>query len=263
MKFKAGIIQHSVKCGDIEYNKQVVFAKIRQLERQNVSLIVLPELWATGFAYKELELLAKQTPSLIHQIQEIISKKTIVIGTFAQIYQRKIYNTAFVIAKEGILGEYQKIHLFSPLKEDKHFARGWQWQTITSPLGNLGIMICYDLRFPELARCLTLRGAEILVVPASWPQTRAEHWKVLLRARAIENQVFVIGANACGIQGQIKMGGNSVIISPWGEILARANEKETILKTEIDTELIKRAREIIPCLKERRPEVYHVQRKNC
>ncbi len=257
MRYKAGIIQLAIKRGEIEVNKQVAFEKIKQLVKENTQLIILPELWATGFAYKELPALANLTPELIKEIQGLLPEGVVVACTLPQQEGRHIYNTAFLVSNKDILARYQKLHLFSPMQEDKHFAKGRRWVVVSTPLGQIGLLICYDLRFPELARRLVLEGAEVLIVCAAWPQMRIEHWQILLRARAIENQVFILAANACGQQGRLKMGGHSAIISPWGEVLAKAGKEETVLMAEIDLEKVEEARRSIPCLQDRRSEVYH------
>ena len=123
-------------------------------------------------------------------------------------------------------------------------------------LGRLGIAICYDLRFPELFRKLALEDAEIICLPAEWPKPRQEHWKTLLRARAIENQLFVIAANCCGVQGKLDFFGLSQLISPLGNILQMAGEEDTELVAEFDFKEMEEYRAQIKTLDDRRADIY-------
>ncbi|HEY5973198.1 MAG TPA: nitrilase-related carbon-nitrogen hydrolase, partial [Geobacteraceae bacterium] len=116
--------------------------------------------------------------------------------------------------------------------------------------------ICYDLRFPELARRLAVEGAEILVVPAEWPKPREEHWRTLLRARAIENQLFVVAANCCGIQGKLDFFGMSLIVGPKGELLAEAGDEPVEITATLDFAEMASWREQITCFKDRKPAYY-------
>ena len=258
MLVKIGIIQLDIHLGEINRNVNYALSNIQNMVEKRVRLIVLPELWSSGFDYKHLEKIAETTPKILKKISQLVTDNTIVIGTMPQIKKEKLYNVAFLINKKGLLGEYQKIHLFTPTEEDKHFTPGKKLVVTPSYLGKIGVLICYDLRFPEIARCLTLKGAEILAISAAWPLERIEHWRILLRARAIENQLFVIAANASGIQNKIKMGGHSAVVSPDGRCLVEAGCFETILITEIDLKRVYAFRQEIPCLKSRRPEVYNV-----
>jgi len=258
MLVKIGIIQLDIHLGEINKNVTYALSNIQNMVEKGVRLIVLPELWSSGFDYKHLAKLAENTPKILQEVQQIITANTLVIGTLPEIKKGKLYNTAFLIDKTGLLDFYQKSHLFTPSGEDKHFTPGKKAVVVTTHLSKIGVLICYDLRFPEIARCLTLKGAEILAISAAWPLERIEHWRILLRARAIENQLFVIAANASGIQNKIKMGGHSAVISPDGTCLGEADNSETILITEIDLKRVYTFREEIPCLKSRRPEIYNV-----
>jgi predicted amidohydrolase len=117
-------------------------------------------------------------------------------------------------------------------------------------------MICYDIRFPELARRLALGGAKLLLVPAEWPNPRLHHWRTLLTARAIENQMYVVACNRTGVSGSTSFFGHSMVIDPWGEIVAEADEQETILQATIDLALVDEVRTRIPVFEDRRPALY-------
>ncbi len=253
--FKAAAIQFDIRLGDTDYNLSYVLSEIKRLTTEGVKLILLPEMWSTGYAWRKLAKLSEQTPQILKELMNA-SKKAVIIGSVPEKNGDDIYNTAYVIDSGELIGEYRKIHLFTPMKEDYFLKPGNKTLLCDTSVGKIGVMICYDVRFPELARKLTLEGAEILVVPAEWPHHRLDHWKTILRARAIENQLFVIAANRCGKQGMVRFCGNSMIVNPWGEVIANADEDEATVKAEIDLGLVAKYRVDMPALKSRRPEVY-------
>ncbi|MFH1674567.1 MAG: carbon-nitrogen family hydrolase [Pseudomonadota bacterium] len=255
---RAGIIQFDVKLGDVDSNLKRAKQHIRRLANQGVKMIVLPEMWSTGFANKELDRLAETTPDILGEISLLAKEtNTIIIGSLPEKVEKKIFNTAYLVDERGaISATYQKIHLFSLTGEDQWFNGGRKGVVCSTSVGPVGLLICYDLRFPELCRSLTLKGAKIVVVMAQWPDSRAAHWKTLLAARAIENQVFVLAANRCGQDHDLVYAGHSRIISPCGEVLARAGKKGTSITADIDFKLLDRFRKTIPCLRERVPEAY-------
>jgi predicted amidohydrolase len=142
------------------------------------------------------------------------------------------------------------------MREDQFLGSGNQILIAETSVGRLGVAICYDLRFPELFRKLALAGAEIVCLPAEWPKPRQEHWKTLLRARAIENQLFVIAANCCGVQGKLDFFGLSQLISPLGTVLQMAAEEDTELVAQFDFAEMDKYRDQIKILSDRRADVY-------
>jgi predicted amidohydrolase len=127
---------------------------------------------------------------------------------------------------------------------------------VDTSVGRIGVAICYDLRFPELFRRLTMDGAELICLSAQWPKPRSDHWRTLLKARAIENQVFMVAANCCGRQGKLDFFGSSMIVSPRGEILAEAGEEPCNVMADIDWEAQRAYRQAIPAWNDRRTDVY-------
>jgi omega-amidase len=257
-KFKAAIIQFDVHRGDLERNLGHVKRRAIALSQQGVKLIVLPEMWSVGFANRRLKELAGTTALVLKDLRRVARELRMTIaGSLPEKRGNKIYNTAYVVDNDGaIAGTYRKVHLFSPTGEDQYFVGGRKAVIAHTSLGPIGLMICYDVRFPELCRSLTLRGAPIVAVMAQWPAERRIHWDVLLRARATENQIFILGANRCGMDGPMVYGGHSRIISPDGQILARAGNRPASLHAEIDLRAVDRIRNRIPCLKERVPQAY-------
>ncbi len=203
---------------------------VKIIQSFNADLIVFPELFNTGY-YPENYRKSDITPIL--KASEY-SNAVIVAGA-AEVDGNDLYNTAFVICKGKVIGKHRKTKLFPLTHEVETFKAGNRVDVVKTPIGDLGVIICYEIRFPEIARKLTKLGAKIITVPAVFPKDRIEHWKILLRARAIENQVYVIGANC--VNGFC--GGCSMIIDPLGRILAEAGcEEETVVSAKIDLNFV-------------------------
>lgn len=176
-----------------------------------------------------------------------------------------VYNTTVLLNPQGqVAARYRKVHLFdveaggAVYRESDTFIPGDEVVVAETPWGGMGLSICYDLRFPELYRSLTARGARIIFTPAAFTlATGKDHWEVLQRARAIENQVFVVAPAQIGeyLPGRAR-NGNAMIVDPWGTVLARAGEQETYVLAELDFSYQEQVRAKIPCLRHRRPEVY-------
>jgi len=254
---KAAAIQFNITLGEIEPNLAQVRRELARLAGEGVQLALLPEMWATGFAYSQLNELAGRTGELVAELTTLSRQYgMVVVGSLPEPHEDKVYNTAYVIDNGELKGKYRKIHLFSLMQEDRSFDGGNEWLLVATTVGRIGVFICYDLRFPELARRLALEGADILVVPGEWPKPRQEHWRTLLRARAIENQLFVVAANCCGMVGKLDFFGMSMIIDPKGEVVAEAGyEPQSIIAT-LDFAAMAAWREQIPCFNDRKPECY-------
>jgi len=255
---RAAVIQFDIRSGEVESNLKIAKQRIVALADQGVQLVLLPEMWSTGFANERLKELSETTPGILEGLSRVAKKLHLtIIGSLPEKKGTGVYNTAYVIDRDGsIAGTYRKIHLFSPTREERYFRPGRRAVVSKTSLGPIGLMICYDLRFPELCRSLALRGAKMVAVMAEWPAERVAHWEVLLKARAIENQLFILGANRCGSDGDLSYAGHSRIISPFGEVVARAGKRPITISATIDLCVVERARKQIPCLKERMPEAY-------
>ena len=257
MTINAAAIQFNIKQGDVDANLAYVRAALKRVADQGVQLVLLPEMWSSGFAYKNLNELALRTEGIVEELLELSGQlKLVICGSMPEPNGDKVFNAAYVMDNGRLAGVYRKLHLFSLLGEDKAFSGGNQWLLADTSLGKLGVIICYDLRFPELSRRLALEGAQVLCVPAQWPKPRQEHWRTLLRARAIENQLFVVSANACGLVGKLDFFGMSMIINPKGEVLAEADEEEREIVAELDMQVMDDWRAQIPCFNDRKPECY-------
>ncbi len=171
-----------------------------------------------------------------------------------------LYNTCYTFNKKGeCVVEYDKTHLFSYAKEHEYFQAGDRVTTFELDGVKCGVIICYDIRFLELVRTLALQEIEVLFVPAQWPVPRINHWEILNQARAIENQMYVVCVNACGVAGETIYGGHSAVINPWGEVLAKAGDKEEIITAELDFGIVERIRNSINVYRDRRPELYNIK----
>lgn len=244
----AGFLQFDVQLGDIENNLAKVKQGLKNLAPDKLGIIVLPELWATGFDYKHLTDLALKTPKMLETIQELAAKYGIYLaGSLPEAILTEIgisvFNTMYIIGPDGAMGSYRKQQLFAPMQEDKYFTPGDDPQPIDTPLGRLAALVCYDLRFPELGQSQAAQGAGILLVSAQWPAARKDHWRILICARAIENQMFVVACNRCGETDNITFAGHSMVVAPDGSVLAEAEEAEEAIFKEIDPSLIDKARE--------------------
>ena len=222
-------------------------------------LVVLPELWVPGaFAYSGFEATANKLGAgamaeIAAATREIGSY--VLAGTYIERRGDELHNTAVLLSPSGeIVHTYRKIHLFGfDRGEATVLTAGDNWTVATLPqLPVLGMTTCYDLRFPELYRQFVDQGAELIVVPTGWPASRLEHWRVLSRARAIENQVFFIGCNQVGRQEGVELAGHSVVIDPWGELLAEAGTGEEVLTVDIDVAMVAKTRSDFPVLRDRK-----------
>ncbi|MEA3280586.1 MAG: carbon-nitrogen family hydrolase [Thermodesulfobacteriota bacterium] len=255
---KAGIVQFDVKLGDVESNLETAFQGINFLGAGKADIAVLPEMWSCGFDNQRLTVHAEKTGAIIDRLSQAASKYNMIIaGSMPESFEGNIYNTMYVIDSNGdIAGTYRKIHLFSLTGEDKYFSAGNKAVVCKTSIGPVGLMICYDLRFPELCRSLALSQAILVIVSAQWPIGRTRHWDILLRARAIENQIFVVAANRNGKEGDIEYGGHSQFVTPLGDVLDIAGDKACILNARLNLSEISEFRNKIPCLNERVPGAY-------
>lgn len=181
----------------------------------------------------------------------------------------KIYNTSLVINREGeIIGKYRKIHLFDieiegkvSAKESDTITPGDEVVLVETEFGKLGLSICYDLRFPELYRTMALQGAKVLFIPAAFTlYTGIHHWETLLKARAIENQCFVVAAGQFGSYppDSKALFGSSMVVDPWGIAIARAPEREGVITANLNFADIDHTRQNVPCYNHRKPELYRL-----
>jgi predicted amidohydrolase len=250
-KIRIAVVQPTLEEGDVAGNWRKVRKALEQAGSRNANLVVLPEMWLAGYAYRRLEELAGRTPASLEKVGALARRLGLfVVGSWAErCLDGRICNTAHVVGPDGrVRSSYRKVHLFGPMKEDRHFAPGEAVAVADLEIGKVGVGLCYDLRFPELARKMALRGAELLLFPSQWPEIRLGHFHTLLAARAIENQLFTVGANRTGRNASVLFGGGSTVIGPRGEIVAQLGEEEGLIEADVDLGLVAEVREEISYL---------------
>ncbi|MCK5774079.1 MAG: hypothetical protein KAH57_09865 [Thermoplasmata archaeon] len=261
---RAAIVQTELKLGDIDVNLSRARDIIDDMKGSS-DLLIFPEMFSSGFAYDDLEEIATRSPDVIRFMKGVsIELSAHLMFTMAERDGGHVVNRAYLMGPDGdVLGHYDKTHLFSPAGEDVHFKGGDELNMLHMGQIRMGPLICYEIRYPEMSRKYALDGAHILVYMAQWPAKRIFQWELLLRARAVENQCFVIGSNICGLHGSTEMGGHSMIVSPFGEVLTSLEGKAGWASSELDPERMYRFRRGIPAMKYRRPELYHnIDRSN-
>ncbi len=246
----------------LEKNKAAnVDRGLRMLEEAaaNHDLIVMPEIWTTGYSLGRLQQEAETPDSyVIREIRRIAAQYrcNIIAGSVPMLHDGKIYNTAVTVNRGGdIVSLYDKVHLFGLFNEEDFFAPGNNFQSFLLDGIRCASTICYDLRFPELYRHLTLQGAKIIVCPAEWPESRGDIWRLLAQARAVENNIFILAVNCSGYFKGAPFYGHSMIIAPSGEILAEAGMEEEVISCIIDLADVDRTRQRINALADIRREL--------
>jgi D-glycero-beta-D-manno-heptose 1-phosphate adenylyltransferase len=246
----AACVQLAVRVGTPQANLQRVQQMVEAHNFPPETLVVLPELWATGFAYSQVNILAQETPALLAALQDIAHKYTLYFaGSLLEPQaQGKPYNTLFVVGPEGILGSSRKQQLFHFWEENRYLQAGGQPQPIFTPFGPLGGLICYELRFPEISRSHAFAGCRLLVLSAQWPLARLDHWQLLVRARAVENQCLVVACNASGFMDAQPLAGHSLVVDANGQVLAEAGEGEEVLQAALSLDTLSELRSrFCPC----------------
>lgn len=263
---RASLIQMRVDSGE-SVNSRRERASSLVGSQSGADLVILPELWPLGaFAFDTfadgaesatdgptataMSQAARQAGVWLHA-GSIIERPR---SADQPIGESELYNTSLVFSPDGeLVRTYRKIHRFGfDRGEATLLSAGAEPTTVAHPAATLGLATCYDMRFPELFRALVDAGSEVFVVPAGWPAKRAEHWTLLARARAVENQVYVLACGTAGEHAGVPQAGRSVVVDPWGEVVAESSgNEEEILTAELDLEQVSRVRDSFPVLKDR------------
>jgi omega-amidase len=253
------LAQIDLALGNPTANLETARAAIAEAKGRGADIVVLPELWSTAY---DLEHATEHASTLDAGMFAAIANaarenQIAVVGSLLESHDGRVYNTAtFVDARGNRVGAYRKLHLVQMLGEDRYLAGGNDAQVYDTESGKIALGICYDLRFPELWRHYALDGAHVAFLPAEWPIPRIAHWRTLLPARAIENQVFVVGCNRVGTSKDQTFGGHSMIVNPWGEVLVEGDERAVLLVAQIDLDLVEQVRQRVPVFRDRRQDVY-------
>ncbi|PVE10255.1 carbon-nitrogen family hydrolase [Streptomyces scopuliridis] len=270
---RASLIQIAVDPDEsVDSRRRRAAALVR--EQRGADLVVLPELWPVGaFAYESFADEA-ETPDgpTFREMSKAASEAGVWLHAGSIVERAQdgraqdgrapdgpdqdgtLYNTSLVLSPAGeLVRTYRKIHRFGFDKgEATLMGAGGDLVTVRLPETTLGLATCYDLRFPELFRGLVDAGAETLVVPAGWPARRRGHWTLLARARAVENQAYVLACSTAGTHAGVEQSGHSIVVDPWGEVLAEAGTDEEVLTVDFDPGTVATTRERFPALKDRR-----------
>ncbi len=247
------LVQMNVRKGAPRTNWTTMQEYVLKAAQQGAQVVVFPELWDAGSAFdKGREIASSLSGGLFAQVVTLARQHNIHI--FGSLYEKRgtgVCNTIAVISpRNGVMGAYRKIHLFPLMQEDRWLLPGEAPLVIDLPWGRTGFAICYDLRFPELFRRYAAERAEIVFMPMAWPHPRQAHYRTLLRARAIENQCFMVAVNRVGLEeeGGLHYFGHSSVIDPWGETVLEAGEVEGVFTVTVDMGQVARVRRELPAL---------------
>ncbi|MFF6781073.1 nitrilase-related carbon-nitrogen hydrolase [Streptomyces sp. NPDC012510] len=262
---RASLIQIGVDEDEsVDSRRRRVASLVR--DQAGADLVVLPELWTTGaFAFESFDEAAEPLEGPTYEAMAEAASDAGVWLHAGSIPERAeagggsasgggiLYNTSLLFSPSGDLAAaYRKIHRFGFDKgEAVLMGAGSELVTLRLPETTLGVATCYDLRFPELFRGLVDAGAETFVVPAGWPERRRAHWTLLAQARAVENQAYVLACGTAGTHAGVPQAGHSIVVDPWGEVLAEAGSEEEVLTVDLDPAKVATTREQFPALKDR------------
>jgi len=264
-KVRIALAQISCKRGDKAKNIRKIEAKVTKAKRLDAKLVVFPELSLTGYTLRDqIYELAETIPGKSTTALENLAKKTgtyIVFGMpeLSEKTQATIYNTAVLVGPDGFIGKYRKMYLptHSVFEEKRYFRPGYQTAVFETELGKIGLIICYDIFFPEVSRLVRLSGAQLIVCISASPATRRSFFETLTVARAIENVAFLAYVNLVGLEDGLQFWGGSRLIGPNGKVLAKAKyDKEDVAIGEIDYADVRPIETFVPTLKDLRPELF-------
>ena len=260
MTLRIALAQIPVEHGKPEENYKKVAQYLSKAAQAKANVVVLPELWNTGYDLARLEEIADvegQRTKEFLQAKAQEYKIDIVGGSVAIKENEQFYNITYIVDKQGkLISEYRKVHLFRLMDEDKYLAAGEQKNVFELSGVKNASFICYDIRFPEWLRTVAKEKLSVIYVVAQWPQTRIEQWKALLIARAIENQTYVVAVNRVGENPDNKFNGHSLIINPLGEVLSDSGDQETLTVYDLDTSKMEKFTQQIHVFEDCRPELY-------
>lgn len=261
MEITVALAQMEIVLGDVEQNLATAQRMAAQAAAQEADLLVLPELWSTGYDLAQADVYESALGEGSFGLMAGMARDEglYVAGTALETNPQGLpFNTAALYGPDGKLaGAYQKVHLWAPLGEVEHMTAGERLPVFDLPFGRVALAVCYDLRFPELWRRYADGGAQLVVIPSEWPVRRVEHWRLLLRARAVENQFFVAGCNRTGADVDGEFGGHSAAVDPWARVLVEGGADSGLLVATLELDEVARSRSLFPFLQDRRPEVYN------
>jgi predicted amidohydrolase len=260
MQLRIALAQMEIQPGQPAANLARADSWASEAAKLGSDLLLLPELWSSGYDLERARALASKPNSGAHAAMADLARRHRLFVYGSILVERepgKIGNTGLLFDPEGkAIAEYAKVHLFRLMNEDRHMQPGDRPVLVETPWGKTGLAVCYDLRFPELFRAYAVQGARAVLLVAEWPLPRLMHWQTLLRARAIENQLYMIACNCVGSSNGVQFFGHSTIVDPWGDIIVEADDRETLVTAAIDMARVEEVRRKLDVLSDRRPEAY-------
>jgi len=269
-KFKVSLSQFPCKIGNKKHNMNKIVKHVKQAKKQKADIIIFPEMSLTGYTVRDLAYeLAEEIPGpSTEKIAELADKEDLYIIFGMPERSEKgegiLHNTAVLIGPEGYVGKYRKMHLptHSVFEEKRYFRLGYEVPIFETNLGALGITICYDIFFPEMARILRLQGAKFIICISASPAVRKKFFEVLTTSRAIENTCFLAYVNLVGIENGLQFWGGSRLIGPNGHIITQSKyDEEDISFGTVDYSDIRAIEAFVPTLRDLRPELFASLRK--
>jgi len=263
--------QISCRVGDKRHNVETMKRIIKHAKKRKANLVAFPELALTGYVVRDRAYeLAEPVPNgqSVRQMEEIARKENthIIFGTIERSAKASavLHNTAVLIGPKGYIGKYQKMYLptHSVFEEKRYFRPGYQTPVFETEIGKLGMIICYDVYFPEVTRVLTLKGAKLIVCISASPSVRKGFFETLTAARAIENTVFIAFVNLAGIEDGLQFWGGSRIIAPSGNLISQARyDEDDLISARFNYSELTRVQAWVPTLRDLRPEIFDSLKK--
>jgi predicted amidohydrolase len=270
-KIKIALAQISSKRENKKENLQKIEEFTIKAKEQEADLVIFPELALTGYVLRDqIYELAEVIPGPSIKRIEYLAKKTgmhIIFGMpeLSEKTEATIFNTAVFVGPTGFIGKFRKMYLptHSVFEEKRYFRPGYQTAAFNTAIGNIGLFICYDIFFPEVCRLTRLKGAELIVCISASPAMRRGYFEILTAARALENTAFLAFVNLVGVEDGLQFWGGSRLVSPTGDLLAKAKyDEEDIVICEVDYSDIRAAETFIPTLRDLRPELFDELKKH-
>jgi predicted amidohydrolase len=271
-KFKLALCQISCKREDKEANFQKIQTLTQRAQAEGAQLAIFPEMSLTGYIlHDQIYELAETIPGPTTAKVEALTKETgmhIIFGMPERTEKANatVFNTSICIGPDGLIGKYRKMYLptHSVFEEKRYFRLGYEPAAFQTSLGNIGLTICYDVFFPEVFRLPRLLGAQLIVCISASPAVRRSYFEVLTSARALENTAFLAYVNLAGVQDGLQFWGGSRLVSPTGDVLARAKfDEEDFVLAEVDFADLRTAETFIPTMRDLRPELYEKLKGLC
>jgi predicted amidohydrolase len=270
-KMKIGLIQMKVQQDKMK-NIEIAKHFIAKVVEEGADMAVLPEMFNCPYNTVNFPIYAEEEGGETFRLLSDLARENhiyLVAGSIPEREGDKVYNTSFVFDRKGNkIGKHRKMHLFDIdveggqyFKESDTLSPGKELNVFETEFCKVGLLICYDLRFPEASRILVEKGAKVIVVPAAFNMTTGPaHWEILFRSRALDNQVYTVGVAPARDENYSYISyANSIVASPWGNIIERMDEKEGYRVVELDLDYVEKVRRELPLLKHRRTDVYKLE----